>query len=125
MRLLLDTHTLIWALVDPDRLTDRAREALRDGGNEVLVSAASVWEVEIKRALGKLEAPDDLVGALTATGFSPLPISLRHAARAGSLVPHHRDPFDRMLIAQAELESLTIVTRDARFAAYQVPLLQA
>ncbi len=125
MRLLLDTHALLWAIVEPDRLSDRAREALQDGGNDVFASAVGVWEIEIKRALRKLEAPDDLIGVLTATGFEPLPISLSHATRAGSLPPHHRDPFDRMLIAQAELEVLTIVTRDARFAAYGVPLLEA
>lgn len=113
------------AIADPDRLSDRAQEALRDGGNDVFASAVGVWEIEIKRALRKLEAPDDLIGVLTATGFEPLPISLSHATRAGSLPPHHRDPFDRMLIAQAELEVLTIVTRDARFAAYGVPLLEA
>lgn len=125
MRLLLDTHALLWAIIDPDRLSDQAREALRDGGNDVFASAVAVWEIEIKRALRKLAAPDDLIGVLTATGFEPLPISLPHATRAGSLPPHHRDPFDRMLIAQAELEALTIVTRDARFAAYGVPLLEA
>jgi PIN domain nuclease of toxin-antitoxin system len=125
VRLLLDTHALLWAVSDPDELTERARDVLRDGRNNVLVSAASVWEIAIKRALGKLTAPDDLGPVLAAASFSPLPISLEHASLAGSLPPHHRDPFDRMLIAQAQLESLTIVTRDARFARYGVPLLMA
>lgn len=125
MRLLLDTHALLWAVSDPDELTERARDVLRDGRNEVLVSAASVWEIAIKRALGKLTVPDDLGPVLAAVSFSPLPISLEHASLAGSLPPHHRDPFDRMLIAQAQLESLTIVTRDARFARYGVQLLVA
>ncbi len=125
MRLLLDTHALVWAMVDPGHLTDAAVDELRDGRNEVFASAASVWEIEIKRALGKLKAPDDLIDALMATGFRPLPMSLEHANLAGSLPLHHRDPFDRMLIAQAQLESLTIVTRDERFARYGVQLLAA
>lgn len=125
MRVLLDTHALLWALVDPDRLTNRAREVIQDGSNDAVASAVSVWEIEIKRALGKLEAPDDLIDALASTGFRPLPMSLEHAVRAGSLASHHRDPFDRMLIAQAQIESLTIVTRDARFVPYGVPLLEA
>ncbi len=125
MRLLLDTHALVWAMIDPGHLADDAVEALRDGRNEVFASAASVWEIEIKRALGKLQVPDDLIDALTASGFLPLAMSLKHASVAGSLPLHHRDPFDRMLIAQAQLESLTIVTRDPRFVPYGVRLLEA
>jgi PIN domain nuclease of toxin-antitoxin system len=125
VRLLLDTHTLLWAVSDPGALTEQARDVIRDGRNEVLVSAASVWEIAMKRALGKLTVPDDLGPVLAAASFSPLPITLEHASRAGSLPPHHRDPFDRMLIAQAQLESLTIVTRDDRFARYGVQLLLA
>jgi PIN domain nuclease of toxin-antitoxin system len=125
VRLLLDTHALLWAVSDPDALTERTRDAIRDGRNDVLVSAASVWEIAIRRALGRLTAPDDLGDVLTSARFGPLPISLEHANLAGSLPPHHRDPFDRMLIAQARLESLTIVTRDARFALYGVQLLAA
>ena len=125
MRLLLDTHALLWALSDPERLAEAAREALRDGGNEVLGSAASAWELAIKRATGKLTAPDDLLEVTAAAGFDWLPISARHATVAGALPPHHRDPFDRMLVAQARLESLTLVTRDQRFAAYGVELLAA
>ena len=125
MRLLLDTHALLWAIADPDELTERARDAIRDGRNEVLVSAASAWEMSIKRALGKLTAPEGLGTVIAAAGFKPLSISLDHADRAGSLPTHHHDLFDRMLIAQAQLESLTIVTRDTRFARYEVHLLEA
>ena len=125
MRLLLDTHALLWALADPDRLSDEARDALRDGRNDVLVSAASVWEIAIKQAAGKLRAPDDLLDVTAATGFGWLSISARHASLAGALPPHHRDPFDRMLVAQARVESLTILTRDQRFALYGVDLLSA
>jgi PIN domain nuclease of toxin-antitoxin system len=125
VRLLLDTHALLWAIADPDELTDKARDAIRDGRNEVLVSAASAWEMAIKRALGKLTTPDGLSTVIAAAGFKPLPISLYDADRAESLPTHHRDPFDRMLIAQAQLESLTIVTRDTHFARYEVHLLEA
>lgn len=125
MRLLLDTHALLWALAEPERLTTEARDAVRDGGNEVLVSAASVWEVSIKEAAGKLRAPDDLLDVTAAAGFGTLPILARHAVVAGRLPPHHRDPFDRMLIAQAREGALTIVTRDERFRAYDVELLLA
>jgi PIN domain nuclease of toxin-antitoxin system len=125
MRLLLDTHALLWALADPDRLSDDAHEAVRDGRNEVLVSAASVWEIAIKRAAGKLDAPDDLLDVTVAAGFQSLPISAQHALLAGALPRHHRDPFDRMLVAQARAESLLIVTRDPRFAPYEVNVLAA
>lgn len=125
MRLLLDTHVLLWALADPAHLGDGARLAIQDGRNEVLVSAATVWEIAIKRAAGKLDAPDDLLGVALATGFGSLPISARHASIAGALPPHHRDPFDRMLVAQARVESLTVVTRDERFDLYGADVLPA
>ena len=123
MRLLLDTHALLWALAEPDRLDARAREALQDGRNEVLVSAASIWEIAIKRAAGKLRAPDDLLDVIAASGFGTLAITAGHATLAGALPPNHRDPFDRMLVAQAQVESLTIVTRDQRLVAYDVDVL--
>ncbi len=124
MRLLLDTHVLLWWLADSP-LSDPAAEAIADTRNEVLVSAASAWEVSIKKALGKLTAPDDLVDELTSSGFTPLNITLLHGMAAGSLPRHHDDPFDRMLVAQATLEGLTVVTRDARFGEYDVPCLSA
>ncbi|MDQ1248208.1 MAG: hypothetical protein QG597_2580 [Actinomycetota bacterium] len=124
MRLLLDTHALLWWLADSglDPITARA---VSDPRNDVFVSAASVWEIAIKRSLGKLSAPDNLEEAIAGNGFEPLPISLAHATKAGELPQHHQDPFDRMLIAQAQLENLTTVTRDARFRLYDVPLLTA
>lgn len=121
MRLLLDTHALIWALTD--RLAGVARDAVSDGRNAVLVSAVSVWEIEIKRSRRRLDVPDDLVDALAATGFEPLAITVAHCVAAGRLPAHHRDPFDRMLVAQARLEGLTIVTRDPMIARYQVATL--
>lgn len=125
MRLLLDTHVLLWALGDVGQLKPEAREAIADGRNLVFVSAASVWEASIKRQLGKLEAPGDLVGAVAQCQFQPLPISLAHAQHAAELPTVHQDPFDRMLVAQAKLEGLMLVTRDARLRGYAVELLEA
>lgn len=123
MRLLLDTHAVLWALGQPAELAQDTRAAIEDGKNEVLVSAASAWEVAIKRAAGKLESPDDLADAIKAAAFRPLAITVEHALAAGALPPHHSDPFDRMLVAQAVIEGLTIVTRDARLARYGVATL--
>ena len=124
MRLLLDTHALLWWLAD-DGLTPQAQDAIADPANLVVVSAASAWEISIKKALGKLAAPDDLEQQVRDGGFSPLPISIAHGVAAGQLPHHHEDPFDRMLIAQALAEGLTIVTRDKRFGDYGVGLLAA
>lgn len=123
MRLLLDTHALIWALEDSDRLSPRARELIVDVENQILVSAASAIEIAIKRSMQKLEAPDDLLLAIEAAGFIPITIDFATAERLGSLPFHHRDPFDRLLIAQALTERVPIVTRDPAFGAYSVPTL--
>ena len=125
MRLLLDTHALLWALGDPEELADEARSAIVDPENLVVVSAASTWEIAIKRALGKLKAPRDVRGALDASGFVALPITVEHCVAAGALPARHRDPFDRMLVAQARIEHLVVVTRDPRFALYSVDVLAA
>jgi len=124
VRLLLDTHALLWWLAD-EGLVPQARDAIADPGNLVVVSAASAWEISIKKALGKLAAPDDLEQQVHAGGFLPLPVSIAHGVAAGELARHHDDPFDRMLIAQAYTEGLTIVTRDKRFDEYGVALLPA
>ncbi len=124
MRLLLDTHALLWWLAD-EGLAARARDAIADPANMVVVSAASAWEISIKKALGKLTAPDDLARQVDVGGFTPLAISIAHGIAAGQLPRHHDDPFDRMLIAQAVEEGLTIVTRDKRFEDYGVALLPA
>lgn len=123
MKLLLDTHAVLWWLADDDRLGAAAATQLDGGGHQVLLSAAVVWEVAIKRALGKLDAPDDLAGTLLRAGAVALPIGLDHAARAGDLPWHHRDPFDRLLIAQAELEGAMLVSGDAAMRAYGVAVL--
>jgi PIN domain nuclease of toxin-antitoxin system len=124
VRLLLDTHALLWWLADEGLVTE-ARDAIADPANLVAVSAVSAWEISIKKALGKLAAPDDLEQQVQQGGFLPLPISIAHAIAAGQLARHHEDPFDRMLIAQAFAEGLTIVTRDKRFADYGVSLMPA
>ena len=125
MSYLLDTHVLLWALAADRRLTAGTVEALQDPANDVLVSAASAWEIAIKRSLGKLQAPDDLEEQLARSQIRPMAITVQHALVAGGLERHHVDPFDRMLIAQALVEGLTVVTRDVRFRAYGVPVLPA
>lgn len=115
---LADTHTLLWWLADDARLSERAHGLICAGDVPVCFSAASVWEAEIKAAIGKLVAPDDLLQAFVDDRFVELPISARHAREAERLPLLHRDPFDRMLVAQAHLEGLTIITADAKIAAY-------
>jgi len=117
---LLDTHVALWALAAPERLDEALQRELADPRNVAAVSAAVVWEVEIKRALGKLAAPDGFAAECVRLGFDELPISFEHAERAGRLPMVHADPFDRMMIAQAQHEHLTIVTADPAFAGYEV-----
>jgi PIN domain nuclease of toxin-antitoxin system len=123
LKLLLDTHAALWWLADDARVSDRAAEAVVDDRNQVFLSAVVVWEVAIKRSLGKLEAPADIAEALVGAGAQPLPVALSHAAAVERLPWHHRDPFDRLLIAQALDESASIVTADERLAAYEVQLV--
>lgn len=125
MRLLLDTQALLWWLADSPKLGRAARAAIGEGNNTVFVSAASAWEMAIKSALGKLRAPDDLKAALKAERFLELPIQIAHAAALQQLPALHRDPFDRMLVAQARTENLTVVTSDPVFTGYQVPVISA
>jgi PIN domain nuclease of toxin-antitoxin system len=125
VRLLLDTHVLLWWLADDPTLSPAAREAIARAEAEVAVSAASAWEISIKRELGKLKAPDDLGPQLARHRFQALPITITHALLAGSLPRHHDDPFDRMLVAQAHLEGMTLVTRDLRLGLYGVRTLLA
>ena len=125
MILLLDAHALLWWLGDDASLSNEARAAIADPANEVLVSSATVWEIEIKRALGKLDAPDGLVHVIEATGLGSLPITLRDAETAGGLPGHHRDPFDRMLVAQSHRLGALVVTRDEIFGQYDVDSIRA
>jgi len=123
MKLLLDTHVLLWWLDDPENISEAAGSAIRSPENPVYVSAATIWEIVIKKALGKLDAPDNLNEVLRACQFSPLSITAEHAMAVGGLQPHHHDPFDRILIAQAKVEGLVIVTRDSDVLRYSVPHL--
>ena len=120
MRLLADTNAALWLLGDDKRLSRRADQLLTDASNEVLLSAAVVWEVAIKRSLGKLDAPDGFASMLLDVGAVPLAVSIDHARAVRSLPWHHRDPFDRLLVAQAGLEDAVLVSSDERLRAYDV-----
>ena len=127
MRLLLDTHAFLWWLVDDKRLPRLAHEAIAEGRNSIFVSAASGWEIATKHRLGKLpgvaEIVSDLDTVLLGQGFKELSITMKHGRAAGILPGPHRDPFDRMLIAQAMIESMTLVSNEELFDNYSVQRL--
>ena len=123
MNLLLDTHIFLWWLSGDKSLSEDALSVIGNVRNIVYVSAASIWEISIKQALGKLEAPKNLQDELVEEGFEALVITMGHADLAGRLPRHHRDPFDRMLVAQAKLEECMLVTADERLKEYDVELL--
>jgi PIN domain nuclease of toxin-antitoxin system len=116
---------MLWALGSPRRLSPTARDAIESPSSEVFASAVSVWEIAIKTATGKLRAPDDLILRANDADFRPLAIEWQHGTAAGALPRHHRDPFDRMLVAQAQLEGLTLVTSDPKIGRYAVAVLPA
>ena len=124
MRLLLDTHVLLWWLGDDPKLSVSVRSAIAAEEAEIYLSVVSLWEIAIKRFQGKLEV-EGIEEAITKGSLKELPICAAHAWAAGGLPPHHRDPFDRMLVAQAQLEGLTIVSRDPRINRYDVQVLAA
>ena len=121
-KLLLDTHAFLWWRTDDRRLRASARRAIAEA-SVVFVSAASAWEAAIKARLGRLSLPESMEVGVVQSGFEKLPIVFSHAEAAARLPPHHTDPFDRMLIAQAQLEGLTLVTHDRRLQPYEVPIL--
>ena len=125
MILLLDSHALVWWLANDAALSRVARAAIADPANDVLVSAASMWELSIKRAKGKIKLVADLAVAVEEAGFSGLPITHDDGQAAAALPAHHRDPFDRMLVAQAARLDAVIVSRDRAFAAYDVRVMPA
>ena len=122
-RLLLDTHTLLWWLADVERLSEGTRATIADPRNDVFVSAITGWEIAVKRAKGRLVAPDNLSILVEERGFTHLPLTFHHAEQAGRLPMHHRDPFDRFLIAQAQAEGLILVTRDGHIRQYDVAIM--
>ena len=124
MKLLLDTHVVLWWRLDSPRLKRRAREAITTA-DLAWVSAVSGWEVAIKQGLGKLRLTDPFASMVKASEFGELPVTLRHAEQLATLAPHHADPFDRMLVAQAQIEGATLVTHDRRFLPYDIPIVWA
>lgn len=129
MRILLDTQVWLWLQSAPGRLGGRARELVMDPDNELLLSAASSWEIAIKHALGKLRLPapprDYVPSRMQVSGTGALPVTHAHALQTASLPTHHRDPFDRLLVAQAQVESLPILTADEQIGRYEVEVLAA
>lgn len=129
MNFIVDTHAWLWSLASPERLSAEARALLSSSGNVVYLSAASAWELAIKAALGKIDLPEPVEAFVPARmarqGITALPITHAHALRVSTLPPHHRDPFDRLLIAQALVERLPIVTADAAFDRYDVEVIRA
>jgi PIN domain nuclease of toxin-antitoxin system len=125
VNLLLDTHALLWWLDDAGKLDPSARDAIGDPANRIFISAIVIWEIVVKRGLGKLQVNGDFDAALAANPFHDLPITIAHARAIAQLPPIHRDPFDRMLVAQAIVEGFHLVTRDPLVAQYPVAILRA
>ena len=127
MKVLLDTHTFLWWIGDVPQLSFKAREIISNGDNELFLSAASGWEIAIKTGLGKLKLPADItpfiLDQMNINAISPLPVHLNHALHVSTLPDLHHDPFDRLLIAQAQVESLPIITIDPQFTGYQVEVI--
>ena len=129
MRYLLDTHVWLWMLTAPERLSSGARQVIADPHTDLVLSAASSWEIAIKYAIGRLhlpEIPETYVPSrMRMSGVEGLPVEHSHALRVAALQPHHRDPFDRLLVAQAQLEHLSIISTDQVFNLYEVEVLYA
>ena len=129
MKILVDTACWLWSLTEPERLNKRARDLLSDSRQELFLSAASSWEIAIKAALGKIELPDPpekyIPARMAAFNIMRLPVEHSHALRVFTLASHHRDPFDRILIAQAQIEGMAILTADRAFGAYDVKIIWA
>ncbi len=124
MSLLLDSHVLLWLMLDDPRVSEPTWEMLEAGQREVLVSAVSIWELEVKRVKGVLDAPDDMLPRAEDAGFRFVDLTPENALDAARLPRHHGDPFDRLLVAQAQGEAATLVTHDARLAVYDVPVMR-
>ena len=125
MNLLLDTQIFLWAIDNNPKLSQEARAAITDGNNMVFVSAATAWEISIKKAIGRLTVPQgSYLDELSLHRFTPLDITTEHALAVGNLPQYHKDPFDRLLIAQAQIEKLTLVTKDPRIKQYAVQIIE-
>lgn len=129
MKFILDTHVWLWMIADPDRLSSETARLMEQHENDLLLSAASSWEIAIKFSLGKLALPADpsryVPEQILETGVTPLPVAHSHALRVSSLPMHHHDPFDRLIIAQAELEDAILITADKKFSQYGIPIQEA
>ena len=125
MNLLLDTHVLLWWRDDYPVLSKKAKDAISHGKNLVFISAVVIWEIRIKQSLGKLKLPHNFQKILDSQPFEQLDITVEHAHAVGDLPAHHRDPFDRMLVAQTKVEQLTLVTRDIHLKKYKIPNIEA
>jgi len=127
MKILLDTHTFLWWITDNPRLSGRAREIISEGSNELFLSAATGWEIAIKVQIGRLKLPEEpvpfILDQMRINAIQSLPIQMNHALHVSTLPQHHRDPFDRLLIAQAQLEGLPILSSDHQLANYQVEMI--
>ena len=123
MRFLVDTHAPLWALGEPSALSPAARDVIADPSNVIAVSSASLWECAIKASIGRLDIPDDFFHSVPEAGYEVMPIRIAHLSVYRTLPMHHRDPFDRMLVAQAQAEYMTPISRDAEVAKYDVEVL--
>lgn len=123
MRLLVDTHAMLWALGKPSELSLAARDAIADPANLIVVSSASLWECAIKASIGKLDLPEDFYDSIPEAGYEVMPIRIPHLNVYRTLPMHHRDPFDRMLVAQARAEALVLISRDPEILKYHVEIL--
>ena len=123
MRFLVDTHAMLWALGEPSALSPAARDAIADPTNLIIVSSASLWECAIKASIGKLDLPEDFFDSIPEAGYEVMPIRISHVHVCRTLSRHHRDPFDRILVAQARAEALILIPRDPEIAKYEVEIL--
>jgi PIN domain nuclease of toxin-antitoxin system len=127
MKILLDTHTFLWWITDDQKLSGRAREIISDGSNELFLSAATGWEIAIKVQIGRLKLPEEpirfILEQMRINAIQSLPIQMNHALHVSTLPQHHRDPFDRLLIVQAQLEGLPVLSSDHQLANYQVEVI--
>lgn len=125
MKYLLDTHALLWAVFEPDKLSPKAQEIILDRNNVICISLVSLWEISIKRNIGRLNIPAEFFTTVQKGGFELLPLTIAHIEEYQTLPLHHRDPFDRMLVIQTQQQQLTLITRDSEMSKYSVEIVEA